>query len=154
MGQPVLSLIQIYLKWSKYRKKQLVMKIEKRLEFFVENCMKYLKGLHDLKRIVSGYEIIKSFEKCNAVWTRFTFDIFLKGQYGSNHIVLSLHPGFQKSGKCQILKDVMVQLQTIWLTVFKWIIRFNRTIQVGTLQFSCIMVRLSDGMFLFPSASD
>ena len=53
------------------------MKIEKRLELFVDMCMKYLKGLYDLKRIVSGYEIIKSFEKCNAVPTRFTsFDIF------------------------------------------------------------------------------
>ena len=53
------------------------MKIEKRLELFVDTCMKYLKGLYDLKRIISGYEIIKSFEKYNAVPTRFTsFDIF------------------------------------------------------------------------------
>ena len=52
------------------------MKIEKkRLELFVETCMKYLKGLYDLKRIVSGYEIIKSFEKYDAVPARFTFDI-------------------------------------------------------------------------------
>ena len=72
------------------------MKIEKRLELFVDKCMKYLKGLYDLKCIVSGYEIIKSFEKYNAVPTRFTsFDFFfLKGQYGSNHIALSPHPGF------------------------------------------------------------
>ena len=54
------------------------MKIEKRLELFVETRMKYLKGLYDLKRIVSGYEIIKSFEKYNAVRTRFTFDIFFE----------------------------------------------------------------------------
>ena len=49
------------------------MKIEKRLELFVETCM---KGLYDLKRIVSVYEIIKSFEKYDAVPGRFTFDIF------------------------------------------------------------------------------
>ena len=76
------------------------MKIEKRLELFVETCM---KGLYDLKRIVSGYEIIKSFEKYNAVQTRLTFNFFLKGQYGSNHIVLSPHPGFRKSCECRIL---------------------------------------------------
>ena len=53
------------------------MKIEKRLELFVDTCMKYLKGLYDLKRIISEYEIIKSFEKYNAVPTIFTsFDIF------------------------------------------------------------------------------
>ena len=40
--------------------------------------MKYLKGLYDLKRIASVYEIIKSFEKYNAVRTRFTFDIFFE----------------------------------------------------------------------------
>ena len=40
--------------------------------------MKYLKGLYDLKRIASAYEIIKSFEKYNAVRTRFTFDIFFE----------------------------------------------------------------------------
>ena len=49
------------------------MKIKKRLELFVETGMKYLEGLYDLKRIVSGYEIIKSFEKYKAVRTRFTF---------------------------------------------------------------------------------
>ena len=54
------------------------MKIEKKLELFVETCMKYLKGLYDLKRIVSGYEIVKSFEKYIAVQTRFTFDIFFE----------------------------------------------------------------------------
>ena len=54
------------------------MKIEKRLELFVETRMKYLKGLYDLKRIVSGYEIIKSFEEYSAVRTRFTFDIFFE----------------------------------------------------------------------------
>ena len=43
------------------------MKIEKRLGLFVEMCIKYLKGLYDLKRIVSAYEITKSFEKYNAV---------------------------------------------------------------------------------------
>ena len=101
------------------------MKIEKRLELFVDTCMKYLKGLYDLKCIVSGYETIKIFEKYKAVPTRFTsFDIFfLKGQYESNHIVLSPHPGFSKSGECRILKDVMVQLRTI---------RFNRRIRIGT----------------------
>ena len=52
------------------------MKIKKRLKLFVETCMKYLKGLYNLNCIVSGYEIIKSFEKYNAVRTRFTFDIF------------------------------------------------------------------------------
>ena len=39
------------------------MKIEKRIELFVETCIKYLRGLYDLKRIVSG----KNFEKYNAV---------------------------------------------------------------------------------------
>ena len=43
------------------------MKIEKRLELFMETCMKYLRGLYNLKCIVSGYENIKSFEKYNAV---------------------------------------------------------------------------------------
>ena len=52
------------------------MKTEKRLELNVETCMKYLKGLYNLKRIGSGYEITKSFEKCNTVRTRFTFNIF------------------------------------------------------------------------------
>ena len=100
------------------------MKIEKRPELFVETCMKYLKRLYDLKRVVSGYEIIKSFKKHNAVRTRFAFDFFflffffsLKGQYGSNHIALSPHPGFRKSNECQILKDAMVQLRTMWFTV-------------------------------------
>ena len=106
--------------------------MERKLELFVETCMKYLKGLYHLKRIVSGYEIIKSFEKHNAGRTKFTFDIFFKGQYGSKHIVLLPHPGFRKSGECRILKDVMVQSRTIWFTVFKWTIRFNRTIRVGT----------------------
>ena len=58
------------------------MKIEKRLGFFMETCMKYLKGLYNLKCILSGYEIIKSFEKYNTVRTRFTFFFFLKGQSG------------------------------------------------------------------------
>ena len=52
------------------------MKIEKRLGFFMETCMKYLKGLYNLKCILSGYEIIKSFEKYNTVRTRFTFFFF------------------------------------------------------------------------------
>ena len=43
------------------------MKIEKRIELFVETCIKYLRGLYDLKRIVSG----KNFEKYNAVQTKF-----------------------------------------------------------------------------------
>ena len=30
------------------------MKIEKRIELFMETCIKYLRGLYDLKRIVSG----------------------------------------------------------------------------------------------------
>ena len=54
------------------------MKIEKRLGFFMETCMKYLKGLYNLKCILSGYEIIKSFEKYNTVRTRFTFDFFFE----------------------------------------------------------------------------
>ena len=33
----------------------------------------------------------------------------LKGQYGSNHIVLSPHLCFWKPGECWILKDIMVQ---------------------------------------------
>ena len=109
--------------------------------------MKYLKGLYDLKRIVSGYEIIKSFERYNAVRTRFTFDFFLKGRYGSNHIVLSPHPGFWKSGECRILKDVMVQLGTIWFTVFNWTLRFNRTIRVGTTQHLSGKIYISDSVF-------
>ena len=64
MSQPVLSLIQIYLKWLNREKKiQLLMKIEKRIELFVETCIKYLRGPYDLKRIVFG----KNFEKYNAV---------------------------------------------------------------------------------------
>ena len=56
----------------------------------------------------------------------------LKGQYGSNHIVLaSPNLGFRKSGKCWIFKDVMVQLRTIRFTVFKWTIWFIRTIRFG-----------------------
>ena len=43
---------------------------------FAEMCMKYLKGLYDIKRIASGYEIIKTFDKYKAFRTRFTFDIF------------------------------------------------------------------------------
>ena len=57
----------------------------------------------------------------------------LKGQYGSNHIVLSRHSGFRKSGECRLFKDVMVQLRTIRFMVFKWAIRFNRTMPVGTM---------------------
>ena len=30
------------------------MKIEKKIELFVETCIKYLSELYDLKRIVSG----------------------------------------------------------------------------------------------------
>ena len=79
MGQLVLSLIQIYLKWSKKRKNtDCDENREKKLELFVEMCMKYLKGLYDLKRVVSGYEIIKSFERYKAVRTRFTFDFFFE----------------------------------------------------------------------------
>ena len=58
MGQPKLSLIQIYLKWSKQRKNTACdenrekTRAFKRLEPFVETCMKYFKGLYDLKRIV------------------------------------------------------------------------------------------------------
>ena len=133
MGQSVLSLIQICLKWSKQRKNTACDENrEKRLELFMETCTKYLKGLYDLKRLVSGYEIIKSFEKYKAVRTRFTFDIFffLKDQYGSNHIVENrVNAEFQT---------------TLWFnygqygsqcsaTVFKWTIRFNRTVRVGTL---------------------
>ena len=54
------------------------MKIENKLRLFVETCMKYLKGLYNLKHIVSGYEIIKSFEEYIAVQTRFTFGIFFE----------------------------------------------------------------------------
>ena len=57
--------------------------------------------------------------------TRFTSNFFFKGQYGSNHIVLSPHPGFRKSGKYRILKDILVQLWTIRFTVFKWTIQFK-----------------------------
>ena len=58
IGQPVLSLIQIYLKWSKQRKNTACdenrekTRAFKRLELFVETCMKYFKGLYDLKCIV------------------------------------------------------------------------------------------------------
>ena len=63
MVQPVLSLIQIYLKWSKQRKNIASDENREKTRAFRDTCMKYLKGLYDLKRIVSGYEIIKSFEK-------------------------------------------------------------------------------------------
>ena len=59
------------------------MKIEKRIELFVENCIKYLSGLYDLKRIVPG----KNFEKYNAQFKRSLIIFFLEGRYGSNRIV-------------------------------------------------------------------
>ena len=51
----------------------------------METCIKCLRGLYDLKRIISG----KKFEKCNAIQTQFDhfFFFFLKGRYGSNRIV-------------------------------------------------------------------
>ena len=70
------------------------MKIEKRLEVFVEMCMKYLKGLYNLKCIVSGYELLKVLRST----TQFELDLllifFLKGKYGSNLVVLLPHSGF------------------------------------------------------------
>ena len=59
---------------------QLLIKTEKRA--FMKTCMKYLRGLYDLKRIVSG----KNFEKYNAVQTQFDH-FFLKEQCGPNRIV-------------------------------------------------------------------
>ena len=58
----------------------------------------------------------------------------LKGQYGSNHIVLSPHRGCRKLGEWRLLKDVIVQLRTTRFTVFKSLIRFNRTIPVDTVK--------------------
>ena len=50
----------------------------------METCIKCLRGLYDLKRIISG----KKFEKCNAIQKQFDhFFFFLKGRYGSNRIV-------------------------------------------------------------------
>ena len=46
--------------------------MEKRIELFVETCIKYLRRLYDLKRIVSG----KHFEKYNAVQTQFDHFLF------------------------------------------------------------------------------
>ena len=62
------------------------MKPEKRIELFVKTCIKYLRGLYDLKRIDSG----KNIGKYNAVQTQFDhFFVFfcLKRQYESNRIV-------------------------------------------------------------------
>ena len=58
------------------------MKIKKRIELFVETCINYLRGLYDLKRIVSG----KNFEKYNAIQTQLDH-FFLKERYWSNRIV-------------------------------------------------------------------
>ena len=89
--------------------------------------------------------LFKVFKRCarkkwNKSWIQLfqplkrTVENCLKGQYGSNHIVLaSPHLGFRKSGECWILKDVMVQLRTIRFTVFRWTIQFVGTIRVGTL---------------------
>ena len=60
------------------------MKIEKRIELFVENCVKYLSGLYDLKRIVPG----KNFEKYNAQFKRSLITFFWKDDMGQ--IVLSM----------------------------------------------------------------
>ena len=89
------------------------MKMERKLELFVETCMKYLKGLYHLKRIVSGYEILKVLRSTMQVEPNLLLIFFFKGQYGSKHIILLPQPGFRKSGECRILKDVMVQLRTI-----------------------------------------
>ena len=51
--------------------------MEKRLELSVETLMKCLKTVYHLKCVGSGYEIVRSYEKCNAVQTRFTSNIFL-----------------------------------------------------------------------------
>ena len=59
------------------------MKMEKIIEIFVETCIKYLRELYNLKRIVSG----KNFDKYNADQTQFDLFFFLKGRYGSNPIV-------------------------------------------------------------------
>ena len=48
-------------------------------------------------------------------------------------MIFSLYPNFRKPGKWQDLMDVMVQVQTIQFTVFRWTIWFIRTLQVGTL---------------------
>ena len=63
VGRPVLSLIQIYLKWCKWSKKIQLIKTKK----LYETCMKYFRGLYDLK--VKFLD--KSFEKYNAVRTQF-----------------------------------------------------------------------------------
>ena len=46
------------------------MKMEKIIEIFVETCIKYLRELYNLERIVSG----KNFDKYNADQTQ--FDLF------------------------------------------------------------------------------
>ena len=51
---------------------QLLIKIEKRIELFVETFIKYLRRLYDLKRIVSG----KNSEKYNAVQMQFDHFLF------------------------------------------------------------------------------
>ena len=77
MGQPALSLIQIYLKWSKQRKNTACDENrEKKTRALRGNVYEIFERTIRLKRIVSGYEIIKMFEKYNAVRTRFTFDTF------------------------------------------------------------------------------
>ena len=50
---------------------QLLIKIEKRIQLFVETCIKYLRRL-DLKRIVSG----KNSKKYNAVQMQFDHLLF------------------------------------------------------------------------------
>ena len=87
--------------------------------------------------------LFKVFKRCSRKkWNKSWIQLFwplkktvencLKRQHGSNHIVLSPHLCFRKSGECWILKDLMVQLRTIRFTVFKWTIRFNRTIRACT----------------------
>ena len=82
VGRPVLSLIEIYLKWCKWSKKAQLIKTKKKIDLFVETCMKYFRGLYDLK--VNFLD--KSFEKYNAVRTQFD-NFLLNGRYGSNRIV-------------------------------------------------------------------
>ena len=55
MGQPILSLIQIYVNGVNREKNTAFDENkEKKIELFIETCIKYFKGLNDLKGIVLG----------------------------------------------------------------------------------------------------
>ena len=57
------------------------MKMQKRIELFLETCTKYLRGLYDLKRSF-WIKVLR-----NTMQFERSLIIFWKGGYGSNRIV-------------------------------------------------------------------